>query len=126
MTLFPRHRVLRLAAAAWLAVSWVMLIVLLARPELQANERTALTVLVPLYFLSFPLGHLGLLACNKVKRILYLDYHFVPDIASEGPLLWLSLTVLGYAQWFVLLPWLALAVRRLADFLLRRGDPAAR
>jgi hypothetical protein len=123
MTIVPRHRVLRLAAGAWLAVSLVTLIVLLLRPELQANERSALSVLVPLYFLGFPLGHLGLLAGNKLKLALYVDCHWVPGIAWEGLLLWLALAVLGYAQWFVLLPWLARKMRQLADYLfVRRAE----
>lgn len=126
MMLFPRHRVLRFTAAAWIGAAVVMLALMLLRPEFYANDRAALSVLVPLYFFGFPLGHLGLLACNKLKLLLYLDYHFVPDIASEGPLLWLSLAVLGFVQWFVLLPWVARQLRQLAVFLFKRGDPAAR
>jgi len=106
---------------AWLAAAALAGVAMLLQPAFYANDRSALSVLVPLYFIGFPLGHLGLLACNKIKLDLYLDYHTVPDIVYEGPLLWLSLTVLGYAQWFVLLPWLVRGARRLAEhFFLRR------
>ena len=120
MTLFPRHPVLRIVATAWLLASVVTLVVVLARPEIQANERAALSSLVPLYFLGFPLGHLGLLAVNQLKLDLYVTSHIVPSIFSEGLMLWIALTVLGYVQWFVLLPWVSRACRRLADFLSKR------
>ena len=117
MTLFPRHPVLRLVATAWLLASVVLLSVTLLRPEIQANERAALSSLVPLYFLSFPLGHLGVMACNQLKLDLYVDFNFAPSIFAEGLLLWAVLTVLGYAQWFVLLPWVSRKCRRLAEFI---------
>jgi hypothetical protein len=121
VTLFPRHRALRVAAGFWLLMSLVLLAVMLMRPELQANERRALSTLVPLYFLSLPLGHAGLMACNKLKLELYLDSGFVPAIVTEGVLLWLLLAVLGYLQWFVLLPWISGKCRTLHRFLFLRN-----
>ena len=124
-SLFPRHRFLRVAAAVWLAVAVVLLAVMLLRPELQADERRALSVLVPLYFMSFPLGHAGLLAVNRLKVELYWGNEFVPAIFTEGVVLWILLLVLGYAQWFVLLPFLSGKIRRLgsayADWRGRAG-----
>lgn len=120
MTLWPRHPALRVAAVAWLLASIVLITVTLLRPEAQANERAALSGLVPLYFLSLPLGHLGLLALGKLKLELYVTSHFVPSIVSEGLMLWAALTVLGYLQWFVLLPWVSRKCRQLADFLSKR------
>ena len=111
--LLPRHRLLRGLAIAWLAVAVLVGAATLLGPEIYDNDRSALSDLMPLYFLSFPLGHLGLLACNKLKLYLYLQYHTVPDILYEGLLLWLALTVLGYVQWFVLLPLVAGTLRRL-------------
>ena len=123
MTLFPRHPWLRWLAAAWLLASLIVLGLMLLRPELQMDERRALSSLVPLYFLSFPLGHAGLIACNELKLALYLDSGFVPGIYTEGMMLWILLTVLGYAQWFVLLPWISRKGRQLYGFLFTR-DPA--
>jgi hypothetical protein len=123
MRLFPRHRFLRWLAVSWLLAACVMLGLMLLRPELQGDERRALSGLVPLYFLSFPLGHAGLMACNKLKLELFLDSGFVPAIYTEGMVLWIVLTVLGYAQWFVLLPWISRKCRQLHRFLFRR-DPA--
>jgi len=120
MTAFPRHPVLRIVATAWLLASVVMLIITFARPEIGLNERAALSSLVPLYFLSFPLGHLGLLALNQLKVELYVTSNVMPGIFTEGLLLWALLTLFGYAQWFVLLPWLARKSRQLTDFLFNR------
>ena len=120
MTFFPRHPVLRIVATLWLIAAMVLLLVTLLRPEIQANDRAALSSLVPLYFLSLPLGHLGLLAVNQLKLELYVASQAVPGIFSEGLMLWAALAVLGYVQWFVLLPWISRLCRRLAGFLARR------
>ena len=109
-------------AAIWLLASVVMLAVMLIRPELQADERRALSTLVPLYFLSLPLGHAGLVACNKLKLALYLDSGFVPAIFIEGIVLWLLLTVSGYVQWFLLVPWVSRKCGQLYRFIFTR-DP---
>ena len=121
MVLIPHHRLLRIAAVSWLLVSAVLITVTLLRPEIQANDRAALSSLVPLYFLSLPLGHLGLLAVNRLLVELYVTSHTVPGIFSEGLMLWAALTVLGYIQWFVLLPWIARKSRQAIDFLFKRG-----
>ena len=120
MTLFPRHPVLRIVATLWLLAAAVLLLVTLLRPEIQANDRAALSSLVPLYFLSLPLGHLGLLAVNQVKLDLYVTSQAVPGIFTEGLILWAALAVLGYLQWFVLLPWVSRLCHRLAGFLSKR------
>jgi hypothetical protein len=120
MTFLPRHPVLRIIATLWLLAAVVLLLVTLLRPEIQANDRAALSSLVPLYFLSLPLGHLGLLAVNQVKVNLYVASQTVPGIFSEGLVLWAALAVLGYVQWFVLLPWVSRLCRRLAGFLSKR------
>lgn len=121
MTLLPRHRALRLAAAAWLLAVIVMLVVTLLRPDVYGTERTALVYLTPLYWLSFPLGHLGVLAGIQLRLELYLVLNFVPSILAEGLYLWTVLTVLGYIQWFVLLPWIARGCRQLSQFLFNRN-----
>jgi hypothetical protein len=122
LSFIPQHRFLRLVATAWLVVATALLVAMVVRPEMQANDRAALSVLVPLYFMSFPLGHLGLLAANKTKLVLYLDYGgFVPGVLEEGVSLWVALTALGCLQWFVLLPWLARNAARLVRVLSSRG-----
>jgi hypothetical protein len=126
MTLIPRHPMLRAAAAAWVVASVVFLVITVLRPEMQANLRTALSSLLPLYFLSFPLGHAGLVAVNELKLELYLGNHAVPGILAEGLLLWTLLTVLGYAQWFVLLPWISRKCRQLCNEYADRRASAAR
>lgn len=120
MTLVPRHPVLRAAATAWLLVAVVLLVVTLLRPEMQAGERTALASLVPLYFLSFPLGHLGVMALSRLKLELYAGSGYTLGMHEEGLLLWLALAVLGLLQWFVLLPWVARRARQATDFLFKR------
>jgi hypothetical protein len=120
MTLFPRHPILRIVATAWLLASVVMLLATLLRPEIGLNDRAALSSLVPLYFLSFPLGHVSVVALSRLKVDLYVSFGMAPGIFSEGLLLWILLTVFGYTQWFVLLPWLARKSRKLTDFLFDR------
>lgn len=117
----PRHPILRIVAAGWLLASIALLAVTLLRPELQANDRAALSTLVPLYFMSLPLGHLGVLALNKLKLALILDFDFVPAIFAEGLGLWAALSVLGYLQWFVLIPLFARGCSHLARFLFKRN-----
>jgi hypothetical protein len=123
MTLVPRHPVMRLVATLWLLASVVLLTVTFLRPDISGNDRAALVYLTPLYWLSFPLGHLGVMAGIQIRLELYLRFDFVPSILSQGIYLWAALTALGYLQWFVLLPLLARMCRQLADFLFRR-DPA--
>ena len=113
ITLLPRHRVLRIVATVWLTAALAILAVMLLRPELQADERRALSTLVPLYFMSFPLGHAGLETVIQLKVELYLANEFVPGIFPEGVWLWTLLTVLGYVQWFLLPPLISSAIRRL-------------
>jgi hypothetical protein len=119
--LLPQHPVIRLVATAWLLASVVLLTVTLLRADITGNDRAALVYLTPLYWLSFPLGHAGVLAGIRVRLELYLELNFVPSILSEGLYLWTVLTALGYLQWFVLLPVLAQKCRQLADVLSRRS-----
>ena len=120
MTFLPRHRLTRVAATLWLLASLVLLVVTLLRPDIHGSDRSALVYLTPLYWLSFPLGHLGVLGGIQLRLELYLSFKFVPSILAEGLFLWTALTVLGYLQWFVLLPWLAGGCRRLSRFLFNR------
>lgn len=120
VTLLPRHHLTRIAATLWLLASLVLLVVTLLRPDIHGSERAALVYLTPLYWLSFPLGHLGVMAGIRLRLELYLSYNLVPSVFAEGLFLWTALTVLGYLQWFVLLPWIAGACRQLSRFLFNR------
>ena len=108
---------MRVVATVWLLASFVMLTFTLLRPDISGNDRSALVYLTPLYWLSFPLGHVGMIAGIELRLRLYLDFNFVPSILSQGLYLWTALTALGYAQWFVLLPVIAQKCRQLAHFL---------
>ncbi|HEY7743094.1 MAG TPA: hypothetical protein VIA19_08610 [Burkholderiales bacterium] len=121
MTLIPRHPVTRLTAAAWLLASAVMLTVTLLRPDITGSSRSALVGLTPLYWLALPLGHVGVMAGIELRLRLYLELGFVPSVLAEGLYLWTALTVLGYAQWFVLVPLLARKLRQLSAFLSKRS-----
>ena len=123
MAFFPRNPGMRLVATAWLLVSVVMLTLTLLRPDISGNDRSALVYLTPLYWLSLPLGHVGVIAGIELRLRLYLDFNFVPSVLSEGLYLWTALTALGYAQWFLLLPLVAQKCRQLSHFLSKR-DPA--
>jgi hypothetical protein len=120
VALFPRHPALRIVATLWLLASLVLLVVTLLRPDVHGSDRAALVYLTPLYWLSFPLGHLGVMAGIRLRLELYLSYNMVPSVFAEGLFLWSALTVLGYSQWFLLLPWVAQGCRRLTRFLFNR------
>ena len=120
MGAFPRHPFMRVMAALWLLAAVAMLLATLLRAEMGPNDRAALATLVPLYFLSLPSGHLAVVAFANLKIELYVGSGQVLSIVTEGLALWAALTVLGYLQWFVLLPWLARGARRLVDRLCAR------
>lgn len=121
MRLLPRHPFIRVVATAWLLASVVLLLITVLRPDITGNDRSALAYLTPLYWLSFPLGHVGVIAGIRIRLELYLNFNLVPSILAQGLYLWTVLTALGYLQWFVLLPVLAERARRLADFLSSRS-----
>jgi hypothetical protein len=120
MTLFPRHPAVRITATAWLLASVVLLTLTLLRPDISGNDRSALKLLTPLYWLAFPLGHAGVMAGIELRLRLYLEFNFVPSVLTEGLYLWTTLTLLGYAQWFVLVPLLAQKLWQLSGFLSKR------
>lgn len=120
MTLLPRHPVTRIAAKLWLLTCLAFLVMTLLQHSLYANERSALAVMVPVYFISFPFGHIALIAISKIKLALYLSNEFSPSILSEGVFLWTFTTLLGYLQWFVLLPWLSRKCWQFSAVLFRQ------
>ena len=125
MTFFPRHRVLRIAAAAWLLAAVVMLTATLLRPDVWGNDRAALVWLTPLYWLSFPLGHAGVMAGIWIRVELYVGHQIVPSVFAEGLYLWTVLTLLGYVQWFVLLPWISRKCWQLSRTIFDKDRQAA-
>lgn len=100
-------------AALWLLACAATLVVMLLRAGFHADNRAALSTLVPMYWLSLPLGHAGVLAVIEIRTALYLS-GIAAGIPVEGLLLWIALGVLGYVQWFLLLP---LAARMCQQFL---------
>jgi hypothetical protein len=125
MTFFPRHPVLRNLATAWLLASIVMLTATLLRPELYGNDKAALVWLTPLYWLSFPLGHAGVMAGIGIRVELYVGPQFVPSVLAEALYLWSVMSVLGYLQWFVLLPWISRMCWQLSRALFDKGRQAS-
>jgi hypothetical protein len=99
-----------------------LFIMTLLQRGLYADDRSALATLVPVYFLSFPCGHLALMAVNKIKLALYWSAEFSPGILAEGVFLWTFTVVLGYAQWFILLPWLSRKCLQLSRTLFNRRN----
>lgn len=119
MILLPTHPASRRVAVLWLLVCLVTLAVMLLRPGLYEGDRNALAVLVPMYYLSLPLGHAGVMAGVDIRTALYLG-GMAPGILAEGLFLWLVLGVLGYVQWFLLLPLVARKCQQLLHFLFNR------
>ena len=119
MTLLPKHRASRRVAALWLLACAASLVLMLLRLGLNGDDRNALTMLVPMYFLSLPLGHAGLMVGIDIRTALYVA-GTTPGILAEGLFLWLVLGLLGYAQWFLLLPLVARKCQQLLHFLFNR------
>jgi hypothetical protein len=120
MTVFPRQAFVRVVATLWLLAAMAMLLITLLRSGIGLDERSALSTLVPLYFMSLPSGHLAVLALSKAKIELYVSSGLTISIFYEGLALWTALTVLGYLQWFVLLPSIARGARHLTDHFCTR------
>lgn len=118
--MLPRHSASRRIAALWLLACLAMLVVMLLRPGLYDGDRNALSTLVPLYWMSLPLGHVGVMAGIDIRTALYLA-GAAPGIPAEGLFMWLVLAVLGYVQWFLLLPLIARKCQQLLQFLFNRG-----
>jgi hypothetical protein len=106
MTLIPRHPASRVAAALWLLACLSFLVLTLLQDGLYADERSALAMMVPVYFLSLPCGHIALMLAAKIKLALYLSAEFSPSILAESVFVWTFTVAIGYVQWFMLLPWL--------------------
>ena len=122
MSLVPRHAATRVLAALWLLACLAVLLLTLLKHELYANQRSALTQLVTVYFLGFPSTHIGVVASAKIKLDWYLHARFEPSILSEAVFLWTLMVALGYAQWFVVLPWISRKCWALCNALFcRRG-----
>jgi len=119
MNLLPKHPASRRAAAIWLMACAAGLVIMLLRLVMNGGDRTALTTLVPMYWLSLPLGHLGVMAGIDIRTALHLAGS-PPGILAEGLFLWLVLSVIGYAQWFLLLPLVARKCQQLLHFLFNR------
>ena len=119
MIFLPKHPASRRVAALWLLACLATLVIMLLRPGLYEGDRSALSTLVPMYWLSLPLGHAGVLAGIDIRTALYLA-GAAPGILAEGLYLWLVLAVLGYVQWFLLLPLIARKCQQLLHFLFNR------
>ena len=119
MSLLPRHRVSRRVAAIWLFLCVAILVMTLARVALHEGDRSALTTLVPLYWMSLPLGHVGIMAIIDIRTALYVA-GAMPGLLVEGFASWLVLATLGYAQWFLLLPLVARGCQKVLQFLFNR------
>lgn len=118
--MLPRHSASRRIAALWLLACLAMLVVMLLRPGLYDGDRNALSTLVPLYWMSLPLSHVGVMAGIDIRTALYVA-GAAPGIPAEGLFMWLVLAVLGYVQWFLLLPLIARKCQQLLQFLFNRG-----
>jgi hypothetical protein len=121
MTLLPQHPASRIAAALWLLACLALLAMTLLQHDLYANERSALAMMVPIYFLGFPSAHIALLIIARIKLALYMNAGFEPAILFECLSLWTLTVVLGYVQWFVLLPWLARKCRQFSGMLFEQN-----
>ena len=125
MTILPSHPASRRAAVLWLMVCAASLVVMLARLALHAVDRTALTSLVPMYWMSLPLGHAGVMAGIDIRTALYLA-GTPTSILAEGLFLWLVLGVIGYGQWFLLLPLVVRKCQQLLHFVFNRDTAGKR
>ena len=122
MSLFPHHPVSRGAAALWFLACLTFLALTLLQAGLYVNDRNAFAMMVPVYFLAFPFGHIAVLAIARIKLGLYMNGGLEPDLLAECLMLWTCTVVLGYLQWFIFLPWLARKCWQVCGVLSRRNS----
>lgn len=118
--MIPKHPATRVVALCWLLACLTFLILTLLQRDLYADERSALAMLVPVYFLNFPSGHLAPVAVSKIKIALYVNGGFTPSVLTESILLRLFSMVAGYVQWFLVLPWISRACLYVSRLLFDR------
>lgn len=76
-------------------------------PELTLSGERGLLGMITLIALTFPLGVAWALALNLAAYL--MEPTWLADQASDvwlALLVWMGFFVVGYLQWFVLLPWL--------------------
>jgi len=112
MIWLPRHRLARYAAACWALACVASLAAFLLHPAAAAGARAALATLVPLYLAGLPASHAGMAAIIELRLRVALEGGTLA-VGTEGLALWSLIAVLGYLQWFVLLPGLARLTQRM-------------
>lgn len=115
-----------MAAALWFVACLLVLLLTLPGLDAHTDTRSALARLLAVYFLGFPSTHLAFVVVSKLKLALYLGSGFEPSLLSECLFTWTLMVVLGYAQWFIALPWLSRLCRRCCmanDKSRRTGSP---
>ena len=105
----PRTHAGRALAAAWAAACLGVLAFGWAKQHLQSMPEA---VVLMMGFLSFPVSFAVAPAVGALqdlaKSALHIDYDRFMDILP----IWAALSLAGYLQWFVLLPWLFRRGRR--------------
>jgi hypothetical protein len=109
-------RALRVLAIAWTAVCTGVLAVSLMNPD--GDPEAQLFLLIAMNVLTFPAGYLYALLLTTVAQLsdTLFSIRFASDNdVAELVLVWAGFLVFGYAQWFVLTPWLYRKVRASRD-----------
>lgn len=99
-------KTLRLVRGAWLIVATLVLIAVLVAYDGKPNSDVGQFLIGAMVLISFPLALAGAAAIGAAYAIADLCCGIVVKTSYASLTLgWLVLTVVGYLQWFVLIPW---------------------
>lgn len=105
--MFPRSLTGRLVLGMWLAAASGLLAFAYVQRDIHDMPVAFLWLMI---FLTFPLGVIGSVAVGAVSATIFSSLGFGYQPFLEMAAYWCVLVVLGYVQWFILVP---AVVRRL-------------
>jgi hypothetical protein len=107
--MIPRSFIGRCLAIIWLLACIALLVSAFKQQHIHDMPEAVIPLLVAL---SFPIGYFVVivagLAWAGASATLHLTYHPFRDLIP----IWVPVVVLGYLQWFVLVPWLFRKLRK--------------
>jgi len=107
MALYPRSVVGRGIAVVWVTACVLMLVFAWVQQSIHDMPEAFIWLMI---FLTFPVGYAVAMILGIVASVLPqpATYHPFWDVVP----MWIALTVAGYAQWFVLVPFVWRKVRK--------------
>lgn len=107
-----QNRGIKIAKATWFGIYFIVLLLIIgimdpSRPDIVKDAEIIFIYLI--LTLSFPIGFLGVIFLIGLSQIFSLE-ELGPYISTL--ITWLLFMVLGYIQWFMLLPYIVKRIRK--------------